>query len=278
MEFNKDIPIIYLPSKSNKQFKFTQTDNEEKFNENKEKFGKDWYYYNKEIDYKYNSWGYRTKEFSELNDDYILVLGCSFTEGIGLHYDDIWASKLSEKINLDVFNLGIGGSGPDISIYNTILFHNFILKNKKYPKYVIYQWTFENRTSYMFNSNHNSVNIETFSVSYPKESYPKNHKKYYDWYIHSFIENEGELIKQNNLASIICNNIWGSMNIPVYHWTWEDDFILRKPELFNNTLSVEQIKDEFEFKGRDLTHNGHLSQDIVVNNILTKIKNGISKK
>jgi hypothetical protein len=276
MEFCKDVPIIHLPLKSNKRLKFTQTDSEEKFYENRKKFGVDWYYYNKDIDYTYNSWGYRTKEFSELNDDYILVFGCSFTEGIGLDYDDIWASKLGKKLNLDVFNLGIGGSGPDTSSYNTILFQNFILKNKKFPKYVVYQWTFENRTSFMIHNEYDSLNIETFSVSYPKDSYPKNHKKYYDWYIHSFIENGGELIKQNNLASMLCNNIWKSMNIPVYHWTWDDDFILRNPEFFNNSLIIEQINDKFEFKGRDVTHNGHLSQDIVVDKILEKIKNDIS--
>ena len=105
MEFSKDIPVIHLPLKSNKVLKFTQTDSEEKFYQNREKFGVDWYYYDKQIDYKYNSWGYRTKEFSELNDDYILVFGCSFTEGIGLNYDDTWASKLGKKLNLDVFNL-----------------------------------------------------------------------------------------------------------------------------------------------------------------------------
>ena len=75
---------------------------------------------------------------------------------------------------------------------------------------------------------------------------------------------------------MLCNNIWKSMNIPVYHWTWDDDFILRNPELFNNSLIIEQINDKFEFKGRDMTHNGHLSQDIVVDKILEKIKNDIS--
>jgi hypothetical protein len=276
MVLSKDVPIIFVQSKSNKTLKFAQTDSEENFIKNKEIYGKEWYYYNKNIEYKYNSWGYRTKEFSELNDDYILVLGCSFTEGIGLDYDDVWATKLGKKLNLDVFNLGIGGSGPDITGYNTILFHNFILKNNKLPKYVIYQWTFENRTSYMFNNESNLIDIETFSISYPKEAYPKNYKKYYDWYNHSFIDNGGELLKQSNLCSMLCNNLWKSMNIPVYHWTWEDDFNLKNSELFSNTIELNQIHDEFDITGRDFTHNGHLSQDIVVDKISKKIKNGIS--
>lgn len=278
MEFNKDIPIIYLPSKSNKRFEFTQTDDREKYYENREKLGKDWYYFNKDIEYKYNSWGYRTKEFSELSNDYMVVFGCSFTEGIGLHYDDIWSTKLSKKLNIDVFNLGIGGSGPDVVFYNTTLFHDFVLKNKKLPKYVIYQWPFDNRTSYMFYRDSDTVQIETFSISYPKEVFPKNYKKYYDWYCEGFVENEGELIKQSNVFSLSCNNLWKAMNIPVYHWTWGDDFNLKKSELFNNQLDIDHVQDNFEFKGRDNSHNGHLSQDIVVDIILEKIKNGISKK
>ena len=275
MEINKDSPVIQLKTKANKVLKFAQTDSEDKFYENKEKLGEDWYYYEKEIEYKYNSWGYRAKEFSELGD-YILVFGCSFTEGIALHYDDIWSTKLAKKLNLDVFNLGAGGSGPDVAYYNTILFHNFLLKTKKLPKYVIYQWTFENRTSYMFYNGSDSINLETFSISYPKEVYPKNYEKYFDWYHYGFVENEGELIKQSNLFTLTCNNLWKTMNIPVYHWTWGDDFNLKKSELFNNEIEIEQIQDTFDEKGRDCSHNGHLSQDIVVDKILEKITNGIS--
>jgi len=276
MEFSKEVPIIFIPSKSNQVTKFAQTDSEEKFYENRKKLGKEWYYYEKELEYKYNSWGYRAKEFSDLSDEYMVVFGCSFTEGIGLHYDDIWPTKLSKKLNLDVFNLGVGGSGPDVAFYNTILFHNFVLKKKKLPKYVIYQWTFDNRTSYMFYRNPHTVQIETFSISYPKEVYPKNHEKYFDWYHYGFVENEGELIKQSNLFTLTCDNLWNTLNIPVYHWTWGDDFNLKKSELFHNEIKIDQIQDDFEEKGRDCAHNGHLSQDIVVDKILKKIKNGIS--
>lgn len=276
MEFNKEFPIIFVPPKSNQVLKFAQTDSEDKFHENREKLGRNWYYYDKEIEYNYNSWGYRSKEFTELDNEYMVVFGCSFTEGIGLHYDDIWATKLAKELNVDVFNLGIGGSGPDVALYNTILFHNFVLKNKKLPKYVVYQWTFDNRTSYMFNKEPDKVEIETFSISYPKEVYPSNHKKYFDWYHYGFVENEGELIKQSNLVTLTCNNLWSTLNIPVYHWTWGDDFNLKKSELFHNEIKIDQIQDDFEEKGRDCAHNGHLSQDIVVDKLLEKIKNGIS--
>ena len=50
----------------------------------------------------------------------------------------------------------------------------------------------------------------------------------------------------------------------------------KKFELFQNELQIDQIQDDFEEKGRDCAHNGHLSQDLVVDKILEKIKNGIS--
>jgi head-tail adaptor len=48
MEINKDSPVIQLKTKANKVLKFAQTDSEDKFYENKEKLGEDWYYYDKE--------------------------------------------------------------------------------------------------------------------------------------------------------------------------------------------------------------------------------------
>jgi hypothetical protein len=276
MQLNKKVPVVHVTEKSNKILDFTQVDSEDNFNLTKEKLGKDWYYYDKDIEYKYNSWGYRSKEFSDLNDDYILVFGCSFTEGIGLHYDDMWSTKLAKSLNMDVFNLSIGGSGPDVVLYNTILFHNLVLKSGKLPKYVIYQWTFENRTSYMFYHEDNLINLETFSASYPKEAYPENYKKYIDWYNEGFLVNEGELIKQSNVSTLVSHNLWKTIGIPVYHWTWKNDFNMKKFELFHNSVEVDQIEDCFEIKGRDGSHNGHLSQNIVVNKILEKIRNGFS--
>ena len=47
----------------------------------------DWNYYDSEgkLKYKFNSLGYRTKELNNLHmDPYMLVIGCSYTEGVGL--------------------------------------------------------------------------------------------------------------------------------------------------------------------------------------------------
>jgi hypothetical protein len=273
---SKACPIIENIIQYNRIFNFNSTDNEIIFNENKKKLGEEWYYYNKKIEYKYNSWGYRTKEFKDLEDDYILIFGCSFTEGIGLYYDDMWATKLSKELKLDVFNIGMGGTGVDFQFYNTTLIHNHIIKNNKPPKLVIYQWPFEHRTTYSFKkilrNNENLTGRELIGLSPFSISNQSENVHYFEkWYMHSFIENEGELIKQSNIYPMVCNNIWKSMGIDVINWTWENDFTMKKNELFSNDIELFNIIDTTNYAARDYIHNGHLSQNIIVDFLLNKI-------
>lgn len=267
---SENCPIIENILQSNKTMEFNSTDNQDLYNENKKKLGNEWYYYNKKIEYKYNSWGYRCVEFDDLNDDYILTFGCSFTEGIGLDYSDMWTTKLSKKTGLDVFNVGMGGTGVDFQFYNTTLIHNYILKKNKPPKLVIYQWPFEHRTTYLFKESivdKEVIGLLPFSVSHKSE----NAYHFEKWYSHSFIENEGELIKQSNIYPMVCNNIWKSMGIDVINWTWETDFTMKHSNIFSNDIELHNMIDTTNYTARDCTHNGHLSQDIVVDFLLNKI-------
>ena len=124
---NNNSPIISQYSLYNKSLDFYATDSENNFLKSKKIKGENWYYNSTEIKYDFNEWGYRTKNFGDLNDDYILIFGCSFTEGIGLNYSDMWTTKLSKETGLDVFNMGMGGTGVDFQFYNTTLIHNYIL-------------------------------------------------------------------------------------------------------------------------------------------------------
>jgi hypothetical protein len=62
--------------------------------------------------YKMNSQGFRTDEL-EYNPESFIALGCSFTAGIGLPIETVWPSLLSQKMNRQVFNLGVGGASAD---------------------------------------------------------------------------------------------------------------------------------------------------------------------
>jgi hypothetical protein len=100
---NVEAPVIQNKSQIKKTRYFYSTDSLELYEKNCNKFGKEWYYYENEIIYKFNSWGYRTKEFHELDKDYMLTFGCSNTEGIGLNSNDTWTTNLSKTLNLDLF-------------------------------------------------------------------------------------------------------------------------------------------------------------------------------
>lgn len=271
----KDCPIIKNITKSNKTFDFISCDSEQLYQKNKQELGPEWYYYDKEIKYKYNSWGYRTKEFEDLKDEYFISFGCSFSEGVGLIEEDLWVNKLSKEFNIDSFNLAQGGTGVDFSTTNTILLVDYLRnKNKKLPKFVIYQLSFNHRTFYSFKDYENNetiLSLELFSATYPTEVYPESIKYFGPWYFHSFVENEGEMIKQNNLSLIICKNMWEVLGVPVYFWTYGEDFQNNEKDIFSHDIDFKIIRESTEVKARDCAHNGHLAQDIIVNELKNDI-------
>lgn len=72
-----------------------------------------------DVEYKFNSDGFRCDEFSAPSDIPIMFVGCSVTEGIGLPIEETWSYKTLEKIrqqtgaNIPYWSLGLGGSGID---------------------------------------------------------------------------------------------------------------------------------------------------------------------
>ena len=79
---------------------------EKKVRENRKK-----YYINNPIEYKFNNYGYRTYDDFEKGKKGILTLGCSFTEGIGLHLENTWSYKIAKHFNKPLYNLAVGGKG-----------------------------------------------------------------------------------------------------------------------------------------------------------------------
>jgi hypothetical protein len=117
---------------------FSGSDTEELYKKNLNNKPDDWYYRNVEITYKRNSLGHRCREISEIDlDNYILVAGCSHTEGIGLELEKSYPYVLAEKLKCDYYNLGIGGSGIDVLLHNLTI---WISTQQKMPKALIVQW------------------------------------------------------------------------------------------------------------------------------------------
>lgn len=82
-----------------------------------------------EIEYKLNSYGYRCNEF---NDQEVLILGCSHTEGHGLPIESTWPHILSKKMNKDYINLAKGGDGAQAQVTKAFKFFEEFYN----PKYI----------------------------------------------------------------------------------------------------------------------------------------------
>jgi len=64
------------------------------------------------ITYQINKEGFRCEDFVE-GEPCLVVLGCSYTMGIGLPLTDLWATKVGAALGLNVYNLAWGGNSSD---------------------------------------------------------------------------------------------------------------------------------------------------------------------
>lgn len=119
---------------------FSGSDTEALYTDNLKSKPPDWYYRTNKISYIRNSNGHRCAEVNDIDlTNYILYVGCSHTEGIGLELEKTYPYILSKSLNCDYYNLGVGGSGIDILLHNLIVWFGTV---KSKPKLVIIQWPF----------------------------------------------------------------------------------------------------------------------------------------
>lgn len=88
------------------------------------------YWKNKKIEYRFNNYGFRTDDDFILENEGLVTLGCSFTQGIGLPIEATWGYKLAQYFNLKHYNLGQAGKGLQTA-YRLLLGYHDILKFKK---------------------------------------------------------------------------------------------------------------------------------------------------
>lgn len=113
-------------------------DDEETFKFNSKLAKDDWYYKNNTVNYTLNSFGYRTKNFNEIDwANSIVIFGCSYILGVGVDDSHTLSYFLEKEINLPVINMGVGGSSNEFHIYNS----NILLTQYPKPKAVIFALT-----------------------------------------------------------------------------------------------------------------------------------------
>jgi hypothetical protein len=77
---------------------------------------------NSTIDYHINSWGFRCdREYVSIDEPCLVVLGCSFTYGTGLHEHQTWGRVLADRLGLRLVNLAVPGHGLDLGSFWLLL-------------------------------------------------------------------------------------------------------------------------------------------------------------
>tara|TARA_B100000131_G_C18050187_1_gene586110 strand:+ start:64 stop:705 length:642 start_codon:yes stop_codon:yes gene_type:complete len=98
-----------------------------------------------DVDYFFNEYGYRYDGSDKWYDNNLVVIGDSFTFGLGLNIEDTWSHKLSEKLNCNLINLSQGSCSNEY-IYNTLKRELPKIKN---VKCVIVYFTYHHRFDFI---------------------------------------------------------------------------------------------------------------------------------
>lgn len=145
-----DYPLTYVQSLTHSidgvlSNKWSGTDGQTRFEENKKTAPADWKYRNKEVEYHVNTSGFRTKDFKDIDwANSVVLLGCSCTFGVGLAEDETIAYELEKLLGRPVVNLGIpGGSNQQILNVSAALREKFPV-----PAGVVVNWSTGDRFPY----------------------------------------------------------------------------------------------------------------------------------
>lgn len=151
------------------------------------------------IQYTFNSQGFRSNEFE--NKKNFLALGCSYTQGIGLPLEQTWAHMLGQTLNLEAYNLGIGGLAID-SCYR---FLEYWLP-KLTPEFVVLLCPPEARIELILDND-----IEVFLPEAMSPNY--NDREYYlsNWFMYD--ENR-KINRRKNIAA--CKYLTDRVKTPLY--------------------------------------------------------------
>lgn len=204
-------------------------DSKENYETNLKKLGPSWYYANKNISYLRNSLGHREKEPSELQlDNYILCVGCSVTEGIALEVQTRYSNLLKNDLNIDVYNMGVGGTGNDVIAYNLLTWLSSV---KSKPKFVVVQWSDTYR--FITETEQHSLNVNGA------------------WNISKEFFQAADEVNYFNTKSMLLRKLIKQTDIPVIEIPWNHQ-VFAEPTKDDIILPVVNFLDF----GRDLLHPG----------------------
>ena len=183
------------------------------------------------MEYNFNSYGFRANEF--LETDNVLSLGCSFTFGEGIHEYQTWSNIVSKTLGFANFNLGIPGASADCCFRMAT---NWIPQLK--PKVVLYQSPEPSRFEWFDHTLKRPHNMLASS---------KNHSAFYkEW-----------ILNENNLKFNYLKNLYAIQHLAESHGAKFIHIAL------NNIVRLDFA--------RDLGHYGPKTNQAVAEDILRQL-------
>lgn len=253
LNFYIDQPLLIDDDVRGKRLKWYSTDLMINFAMQSRSFKKQ---FEREITYNFNSMGYRTTEISNLDKDFLLTFGCSYTEGVGLNLEQIWNDAVSKFLNLDLYNCAKQASGIDVQYYNATLWKN---SNLPLPKLVIVQWPHKARKQFVSKED-NKLRLSDMSETPTADG---------RWWGKRYIVDTGEMEFNNFIWFENFNNIWESLNVPVLNFTWDDDLA---ENLKRSKYKLWYVLPTNFDKARDNGHDGPLFHKDTADQIIEILK------
>jgi hypothetical protein len=189
----------------------------------------------KVLTYQYNSQGFRDEEFDQQPAG--IALGCSHTEGVGIHAEHAWPQQLQNLLGQKVWNLGSGGAALD-TCYRLLEYWIEHLN----VKFVVCAVPSISRYE-VFNSNWSNILPSTpleINMSW-LTGYQKNYLSY---------DQNSELNRRKNIQAM--QHICDKHSVPFYY-DWSEDIL-------SGALA------------RDLQHHGAEAQEKIAKKFFNTIK------
>lgn len=221
------------------------TDDADTFRSAKKKYGADWIWYDRPVRYRINRQGYRMAELDTIDwTNYMAVLGCSFTVGVGLPEECLFSTAIGHDIGLDVVNLARPGACNDLIAAQAVR----LFEKKPAPRLVIVNWTSMSRRGYWTDGKMDLHGLGLKTNPIWKSSYQEYVSNQDQW--------PGIFLEQRRLVDALCR----SSRTPVWHLTnfvgYEFDDAVDK--IIYDLEEVGRMIDDVEYVNYNLARDIHL--------------------
>lgn len=164
------------------------------------------------IQYEYDRYGLRNPLDVDISES-IMVLGCSYTLGEGIHREMTWGNQLAEMIGTDVYNAGMSGASSD-SVFRIA---DYLIPKYK-PKSVFCLMPGLGRYEF-YTGDGDLIFFNGFRNQKPKKLVPA--LKEYN-HIHELLINEKYYLLNRKKTILAISYICQSLDIPFYYKNLED--------------------------------------------------------